>query len=130
MFNILERINTGGITLNGQEIRHALHPGPVRDFLKDLADSDEFLNATQQSMKVDRMADRECILRFLAFHIDRWEQYTANDLNGYLGRAMGKINGMKLNQCKNLSADFKKAMCAAHDIFDQYAFRRTILCKG
>lgn len=129
MFNIFHRINTGGMTLNGQEIRHALHPGPVRAFLRDLAESDEFLKATHQSIKVDRMADRECILRFLAFHIDRWEQYTANDLDGHLGRVMGKINDLKPRQRTKLSADFKKAMCAAHDIFGQYAFRKLYYVK-
>ena len=63
MFNVFLRINTGGMTLNGQEIRHALHPGPVREYLKRLAESDEFIKATNGSVKPDRMADRECVLR-------------------------------------------------------------------
>ena len=94
MFNIFQRIITGGMTLNGQEIRHVLHPGPVRDFLSLLVGTDEFLMATDGSIRADRMADRECVLRFLAFHIDPWEKYFANDLDGYLGLAMRKINGM------------------------------------
>ena len=69
MFNVFLRINTGGMTLNGQEIRHALHPGPIRKYLKELAQSSEFKKATRYSIKESRMADRECVLRFLAFHI-------------------------------------------------------------
>ena len=90
MFNIFRRINTGGMMLNGQEIRNALHPGPIREYLEKLAETDEFLTATDHSIKTHRMADRECILRFLAFHVEPWERYSANDLDGYLGNTMKK----------------------------------------
>ena len=79
MFNIFHRINTGGTKLNGQEIRHALVPGPVRSYLKTLSELEEFLEATDRSIAKKRMADRDCVLRFLSFHIDDWEKYAAND---------------------------------------------------
>ena len=124
MFNIFRRINTGGMMLNGQEIRHALHPGPIRSFLQELAESKEFLKATDSSIKTDRMADRECVLRFLAFHIDRWEQYSANDLDGYLGLAMKKINKLNPDGRSKLSRNFRKAMRASYNIFGNQAFRK------
>ncbi len=124
MFNIFRRINTGGMTLKGQEIRNALHRGPVRQYLKELAETEEFLDATDRSIKKNRMADRECVLRFLAFYIDRWEDYGANELDGYLNWTMTKINGMTLEQCDAIAKDFKKAMQAACDIFGQDSFRR------
>ena len=124
MFSIFQRIITGGVTLNGQEIRHVLHPGPVRDFLGELAETDEFLKATDGSISPDRMADRECVLRFLAFHIDPWEKYSANDLDGYLGLAMKKINDMSTSERSDLSNEFKKSMEAACNIFRRDAFRR------
>ena len=130
MFNIFRRINTGGLVLNGQEIRHALHPGPALALLKKLANSDEFLNATRRSVKSDRMADQECILRFLAFHIDPWEQYSARDLDGYLSQTMAKINNMNSKGRNELSADFRKAMQAANEIFGRYAFRKFYRKRG
>ena len=124
MFNIFRRINTGGMTLNGQEIRNALHPGPVREYLKSLAKSEEFLKATDYSIRDKRMADRECVLRFLAFHIDSWKGYDANDLDGYLSQTMTKINAMTVAERAGLREDFKKAMLAAYDIFGDEAFRK------
>lgn len=124
MFNIFHRINTGGITLNGQEIRNALHPGPVRDYLKKLADSEAFLKATNHSIKKKRMADRECVLRFLAFFMDSWEEYDDNNLNGYLGRTMTKINEMDPRYREMLAEEFEKAMDAAYRIFGKEAFRK------
>ena len=124
MFNVFRRINTGGVPLSPQEIRHALNPGPVRGFLENLANSKEFRNATNHSIKTGRMVDRECILRFLAFHIDPWENYAANDMDGYLGKAMKKINDQSQQDCDVIAADFKRAMRAAEDIFGKRAFRK------
>ena len=124
MFNIFSRINTGGLRLNGQEIRHALHKGPVREFLRKLANTDEFVKATAGSVKKRRMADRECALRFLAFYIDPWENYSSNDLDGFLGRAMKTINGMSHESMHELRAAFQRSMKAAYELFDDDAFRK------
>ena len=124
MFNIFKRINTGGMTLNGQEIRHALNPGPVREYLKGLADSKEFQEATSHSIRTQRMADRECVLRFLAFHIQPWERYAADSLDSYLDQIMKTINRMSSDRLDALAADFKRAMRAASRIFGNDAFRK------
>ena len=124
MFNIFRRINTGGMMLNGQEIRNALHPGPIRDYLQKLAEADEFLIATDHSIKTHRMADRECVLRFLAFHVEPWEGYSANDLDGYLGNTMKKINRMNSYEREVLTKDFRRAMRSAFNIFENDAFRK------
>ena len=124
MFNIFHRINTGGMPLNRQEIRHALNPGPVRDYLKELASSEEFLDATCRSIKPTRMADRDCILRFLAFYMNRWEDYTANEIDGYLDGAMKAINRMTEQERESMAERFRGSMRAAKGIFDDNAFRK------
>ena len=124
MFNIFHRINTGGMTLNGQEIRHALNPGPVRSYLRDLAGTEEFLKATDRSIRITRMADRECALRFLAFYISPWEDYESNDLDGYLVEAMKKLNTMRKSKRTALKSVFTNTMKGAADIFGKDAFRK------
>ena len=124
MFNIFRRINTGGIRLNGQEIRHALNPGPIRAFLRELAEADEFLAATRGSVSPKRMADRECVLRFLAFRIAPWEDYRSDSLDEHLAGAIRRINAMTPSQRDSLAADFRKAMRAAARIFGDDAFRK------
>ena len=124
MFNIFRRINTGGMTLNGQEIRHALNPGLVRNYLKALAESEAFLDATDRSIKPHRMTDRECVLRFLAFYIEPWERHTTGSLENHLERAMKTINDMASEQVDAVAGAFEKAMRAATRIFGNDAFRK------
>ena len=124
MFNIFLRINTGGTPLKGQEIRHALNPGPVRDYLRQLAESDAFVRATDGSISPKRMDDRACVLRFLAFHMAPWEDYKGNSLDGYLDAAMKSMNKAGHDRRRVLAEDFGKAMRAAADIFGDDAFRK------
>lgn len=124
MFNIFRRINTGGLILNGQEIRHAMHRGPVRDYLKDLATLESFLMATTHSIESNRMSDRECVLRFLAFYIDPWEEYSSGNIDGFLSEAMVKINGLGPGTRSEIRTEFEKSMQAAHIIFKENAFRK------
>ena len=133
MFNIFRRINTGGMTLNGQEIRHALNRGPVRGFLKDLAETKEFVKATDGSIKErqkKRMADRDCVLRFLAFYLGHWEEYVDNDIDGYLDAAMKNINRMTEQERETVAGVFKRAMRTARQIFHDQAFRKPPLDDG
>ena len=124
-FNIFSRINTGGMTLTGQEIRHAMNRGPVLRFLKDLAESNEFLFATGSSVNPERMADRECVLRFLSFHLKGWRNYQASDdLDRWLGDAMYLINAMPNRKRRELSSTFNRAMSVVTEVFGEYAFRK------
>lgn len=124
MINIFKRINTAGVPLTGQEIRHALNKGPARGYLATLARSDAFRRATNGSVKDDRMAARECVLRFIAFRLTQPEQYLTNDLDGFLNKAMRALNEMHAEERSKWSTDFERAMQAATDIFTTDAFRK------
>ncbi|MDN3353908.1 DUF262 domain-containing protein [Actinomadura sp. DC4] len=90
-FNIFARINTGGRPLTPQELRHALIPGRARELLRELAQGQAFLHATHRSVKPDRMADREMVLRFLAFRLTDPAEYRRGDLDAFLRQAMKRL---------------------------------------
>ena len=131
-FNIFKRINTGGLPLSPQEIRHAINQGTSTKLLKKLAKTEEFKKATANSVRDERMAARETVLRFLAFKITPFSKYGATDdtpdgatdLDTFLNNAMKAMNKMSQIDLDELERDFLKAMSAAIDIFDNEAFRK------
>lgn len=124
MYNVFLRVNTGGIKLNSQEIRNAMIRGEARQFLKTLADSEEFKLATHYSINSRRMIDRELALRFVAFFPDKWVHYNTNSLDKYLHDAMTSINELTSEARQAITRTFKDTMRAASDIFHDQAFRK------
>lgn len=124
MFNIFKRINTGGLPLSGQEIRHAIKQGNSTKLLKQLAESAEFRAATQNSIRDERMADRECVLRFCAFFITPPNKYISGDLDSLLIQTMDQINSWPIEKIEELSRRFKWCMISANEILGKAAFRK------
>jgi uncharacterized protein with ParB-like and HNH nuclease domain len=129
-FNIFKRINTGGLPLSSQEIRHALNQGKATDFLAELSQTTEFKQATDNGIKDERMADRECVLRFLAFILTSYAEYKVQDFDKFLNEAMVKLNQSNETTLTVLREQFLRSMKAAYEIFDKYAFRKRYKLEG
>jgi len=123
-FNIFKRINTSGAPLSAQEIRHALNQGKVTKLLERLAKSAEFKRATDNGIRDDRMADRECVLRFLAFTIVPPTVYKAQDFDSFLSDRMAEINQFSDQKIADLAQQFLRTMRVAFAIFGPDAFRK------
>lgn len=127
-FNIFKRINTGGLVLEPQEIRHALNQGEPAMFIAELANTKEFRKATSNSIPTKRMLDRDFANRFLSFYLFGYENYTP-DLDTFMSKAMAHVKNMNKNEKQKCKNDFIDSMNLNYDIFGINAFRK-LLIKG
>ncbi len=122
-FNIFKRVNTGGLMLEPQEIRHALFQGKPATLIAALANSAEFLQATDHKIATRRMLDRDFVNRFLCFYLFGYESYKP-DLDTFMSEAMQSIYNKTTEELEKISQDFKSAMKLSISIFDKEAFRK------
>jgi len=125
-YNIFRRINTGGLVLEPQEIRHALNQGIPATFVAELAELQEFKKATEYKIRSSRMLDREFITRFISFYLNDPETYKP-DLNTFLNISMAQIASLSEQRRMKLKDDFTDAMTLANEIFGRWAFRKADL---
>ena len=104
IFDLFDRVNRGGVTLNNQEMRNALYQGVATRLLNELAKSDAFMMATENSAKPKHMKDRYLVLRFIAFYL--WQEHLSVDvetgspleyksnLEDFLGMTMRYLNSL------------------------------------
>jgi hypothetical protein len=122
-FNIFKRINTGGLILNAQEIRHALHQKVAAELLAEMAALHSFKRATGGIVS-DRMEDREFINRFLSFYLLQHSSIES-DIDVTMNRALLEVSKLSSSDIENCKKSFDAAMNLSFDIFGKYAFRKT-----
>ncbi|MFJ2549951.1 DUF262 domain-containing protein [Pseudomonas sp. NPDC087612] len=128
--NIFKRINTGGMRLSNQEIRHALYQGEASDLLRDLVQDPIYKKVLGKTVKDDRMAGRELVLRFVSFYLRNKSEFTG-DMDEFLADTMRHINKECTIEVRtpynrsNLTEAFRKALTRSHELFGEHAFRRS-----
>lgn len=124
VYNIFQRINTGGLELKAQEIRQALYVGKATALIQKLAESKEFLAATQYAIPTERMADREYVNRFIAFtELDYASEYRGN-IDDFLRKALKKLNHYEDKEILRVETSFFRVMTYSRAILGRYAFRK------
>ncbi len=121
-FTIFQRINTVGISLNAQEIRHALYQGIPSQFVTELANLPSFKRATN-NINSKRMRDCDWVTRFISFYLLTYENYHSN-LDLFLNEGMNSLYELTAAKLNELREVFDKSMNAAFQIFGDNAFRK------
>lgn len=93
VYDIFERINTGGTQLSRQEVRNCIYHGQSTKLLKEVSENRIFRDSIGYGISPTRMKDREAVLRCLSFAIQGYESYDGF-MERFLEKTMAKINKM------------------------------------
>lgn len=126
-YALFNRINTGGLKLTPQEIRHAMsqsvRKGIASQFLTKIVSGDIFKSVVRN--KSNRLAHQELVLRHMAFVLFGVEGYKSS-LPKFLDSAMIKLGQLEDGQLETLRNNFFDAMKVTFEIFGKDAFKRSL----
>ncbi len=136
---LFDRLNTGGMRLNPQELRNALYPGELNALLIRIARSNVFtkiwgIPAFKKSENVDpsedliknplysSLADAELVLRFFALK-DAVENSGAGSLRRILDRYMRENQQISHREAVRMEGEYKKTLLRLTEVFGGHPFR-------
>jgi len=134
---VFERLNTGGVRLNAQEIRNAVYDGPFNHLLHELSrdglftsiwdipprERDEDAQASPQLRKntyYRKMLDCEIVLRF--FTLSEPDKL-ATSMKASLDSTMHRYGSSSREELETMRGNFMDCLNTAHDIYGDATFR-------
>lgn len=128
-YSVFQRINTGGLTLNKQEIRNAMAKKADRDLLQEVSQ-----HVLMQKLMGDlskRMLDQELVLRFWAFYyLDYFNEQYSKTFSTFLDHAMEKFKQSDHEARNDFKSVFGQALSRCDQLFGEVAFQKTSEKKG
>lgn len=124
-YDIFRRINTGGLILTTQEIRHVLNHGQSTEYLNKLVEDSRFTNIIR--LNDNRMRARELILRYLAFSMTPYQKYKNPNFTLFLDEAMEKLAALSPAQREQFENNLWKALRVCEALFGEHIFSKSIL---
>ncbi len=130
-YSIFNRINTGGLSLNAQEIRQALNQqGNGIEFLSQCSEEKIFKRVV--SVPSERMLDRELILRFVAFKLTQnaATDFPFSNMGEFLDVSMEKLDKTTEEILKNLKKSLLETLDFSEKVLGKnHHFSRAIAGK-
>lgn len=129
-YEVFQRLNTGGVKLNAQEIRNSAFPGKLNDKILELSENKFFhkllgIKSKSKSKIYNEMRDAELVLRFFALK-NSWKQY-AGGLKKTLDSFMDDNQSMPESMVNEFSTEFIETLEKVEVIFGtEGSFRRWI----
>lgn len=120
-FEVFERLNTGSIALNAQEVRNSTHRGPMNELIKELTLYVPFRKCVGNPKPRPRMVDNELILRHLALD-HRWTEYRP-PLKRFLNEYMREANAWPREELDAARSKFETSCDSLLAVLGQGAFR-------
>lgn len=130
-YDIFERLNTGSVKLEPQELRNAVARGPFNDLIKELAANADFRSLLQipekdpgSSPKVKKMEDMELVLRFFALRGGVYNESRSVGFKDFLTVKMNEFNKLPLDELKIMGREFKFCISAIKEKLGSAAFSK------
>lgn len=112
-YDIFERLNSGAVKLEPQELRNATCRGPFKSLIKDLASNEDFTTIAQlnsEGARVKKMEDQELVLRFFSLaYNDGYTEYK-NGFKGFLTKKMEEFNRFSPETIGEMKNEFIKTI--------------------
>lgn len=121
MFQIFERLNTGGMPLSQQEIRTSLYHGKIVEFLRDLNKNSIWRKLIGKEAPDARMRDVELILRFFSLY-KNWQDYKPS-MKDFMNDFMKKNKNLNIQVQKEWSSLFNNTIDTIYNKIGKNAFR-------
>ena len=122
-FEIFERLNTGSVQLNDQELRNCLYRGNFNVALKEMAEDPDFMFICGLKNPDKRMKDKELVLRFCAFYHKTYLNYKA-PMRNFLNSEARDKRDISEKEVVELKTAFKNACQIIRSIFGKNSFKR------
>lgn len=122
-FEIFERLNTGAVPLNRQELRNCLYRGPYNELLIALSSDPDYMWLMGLRGPEKRMRDVEYVLRFAAFYHVTYLKYRPS-MDRFLDEDMSRYQKCEQTNRDQLRVAFKTSVTLTRSLLGQNAFRR------
>ena len=124
-FEIFERLNTGAVKLNDDELRNSIYRGPYIDLLRELASNTDFQHLLNRPQFHKRMIDRGMILRFFAFLDKTYLKYKP-PIKQFVNHEIEENKNLDRAKEKEYREKFLQAIEMSKLVFGDKAFRRYV----